>query len=151
MEHDWILIANAARARLLQQETAGRLTLLQELEHPRSRLRSSELGADRAGRELADRGFGGAAYLARVDAQRKEHQRFARQLAQVLEEGARAQRYEALHVFAAAPFLGDLKQALPPGVRRLLAGTHDVDLSAVGIAELPARIEHARSGMKAHQ
>lgn len=145
MKPDWILIADAAHARLLQQEPAGHMTLLQSLEHPRSRLRNSELCADKAGRELSDRGFGGTAFLARVDAQRKEHQRFAQQLAQVLEEGARSRRYDALHVFASSPFLGELKHALGPGTRRLLAGTHDVDLTAVGLAELPKRLEHERT------
>ncbi|WP_332813571.1 host attachment protein [Ramlibacter sp.] len=140
MKPDWILVANAAHARLLQQEPAGRMTLLQSLEHPTSRMRSSQLGDDKAGREFADRSFGGAAFSARTDAQRKERQRFARQLAELLEEGVRSQRFEAVHLFASSPFLGELKRALEPGTRRLLAGTHDVDLSAVGWAELPSRI-----------
>jgi protein required for attachment to host cells len=142
MKSTWILIANAAHARFLQQDPAGRLTLLQSLEHSRSRMRSSELGDDKAGRELSGHGFGGAAYEPRTDAQRKEHQHFAHELGQLLERAAQEQRYEALQVFASSPFLGELKQELGPATQRLLAGTHDVDLTAVGMAELPARIEH---------
>ena len=140
MNTTWTLIANAAHARLLQQEEARQLHVLQTLEHPPSRVSSSKLGDDKAGRELSGRGFGGAAYEPRLDAHRKEHQRFAQQLAQLLEEGAEEQRYDVLHVFASSPFLGELKHVLGPAARRMLAGTHDVDLTAVGLAELPARI-----------
>lgn len=141
MNRTWTLIANAAHARLLQQEAPGKLHLLQSMEHLPSRMSSSELGDDKAGRELSGRGFGGAAFEPRLDAHRKEHQRFAHELAQLLEQGAQEQRYDALHLFASSPFLGELKQALGPATQRMLAGAHDVDLTAVGVAELPARIE----------
>lgn len=142
MNTTWILIANAAHARVLQQETSGRLRLLQSIEHPASRLPSSELGDDKAGRELSGHGFGGAAFEPRLEAHRKERQRFAHQLAEMLEHAAQEERYDALHVFASSPFLGELKDAFGRATQRLLAGTHEHDLTAVGIAELPARIEH---------
>jgi protein required for attachment to host cells len=145
MNATWTLIANAGHARLLQQEAGGRLAMLHAYEHPASRLHSSELGDDKAGRELSGRGFGGAAFEPRVDAQHKEHLHFAQQLAQVLEQGAQEQRYDALELFASSPFLGELKDALGPATQRLLAGTHDVDLTSVGLAELPKRIAHAQA------
>lgn len=143
MKQEWIVIANAARARVLEQRSSRRLTMLRSLEHAASRTRSSELGDDKAGRELSDRGFGGAAFEPRVDAQHKEHRHFAHELAQVLEDGARARSYDAVHLFASSPFLGELKQALGPAASRLVAGSHDLDLTAVGLVELPARIEQA--------
>jgi len=39
-----------------------------------------------------------------------------------------------------SPFLGELKSKLGPATQRVLAGTHDMDLSAVGLAEMEARI-----------
>jgi len=145
MKPTWILIANAAHARLLEQEPAGWPSVLQTLEHPRSRMLGSELGGDKAGRELSGRGFDGAAFEPRVDTQHKEQQHFAHELARLLEEGGRERRYDAVHVFASSPFLGRLNQELGPATRRLLMGSHDVDLTAVGLAELPARIEHELS------
>lgn len=139
-----ILVANAARARILQQEGASRsLTLLHSIEHPASRSRSAELGGGEAGRGMRDGGFGGVAYEPRSDAQRKEQQHFADQLAAFLERSAQEQRYAAVHVFASSPFLGRLKHALGPATRRLQVGTHDVDLTTVGLAELPRRMESA--------
>lgn len=139
----WTLIANAGRARLLQQEAAGRIVVLQSFEHPQSRMRSTELGDDKAGRELSGRGFGGAAFEPRLDAHRKERQHFARELAQHLEQAAHEGRYAAVQLFSSSPFLGELKQQLGAGTQRLLVGTHDVDLTSVGVAELPRRIQHA--------
>lgn len=78
MKPHWILIANASRARLLQQEQGGPMQVLKAFDHPASRLRSSTLGDDKAGRELSGHGFGGAAFEPRMDAQLREHLRFAR-------------------------------------------------------------------------
>ena len=72
----------------------------------------------------------------------KEHQQFAREIAEYLEHAARENRYRALHLFAASHFLGDIKQALGDNTRKLLAGTHDVDLTPVGLTELERRIAH---------
>jgi len=72
--------------------------------------------------------------------QRKEHQRFARELAQRLEQGVRQGRCDAVTVFAASPFLGELKQVLGEATLRQLTGAHAVDLSMVGSAEIARRI-----------
>lgn len=141
MKPNWILIANASRARLLvQQEEGGNVAVLRSFEHPASRLHSSELGDDERGRQASDRGFGATAFEPRVDAQRKEHLRFAGELADFLEAGAQHGECGSVHVFASSPFLGELKALLGDATRRLMAGTHDVDLSAVGPAEIGKRI-----------
>ncbi len=109
MKPDWILIANAAYARLLQRDAEGRLQVLKAFEHAESRLRSSVLGPGEAGRELGGRGLGSAAYPPRLDAQHREHLHFALELAGELEDGARHNRYGSLWIFASSPFLGELK------------------------------------------
>lgn len=136
---EWILVANASTARLFRL-APGSLTALGAFQHPQSRQRSSTLGDDKAGRELSGRGFGGAAFEARMDAHRKEHLQFARELGEMLEAGALQGSYASLRVFACSPFLGELKQALGPAAQRLLGGVHDVDLTHVGPAELADRI-----------
>lgn len=146
MKPDWILIANASRARLLRREDRGRYTELRSFEHPASRLRSSVLGDDERGREAADGSFGAAAYEPRIDAQRKEHLRFAAELAGFLETAAQQGLFGSVQVFAASPFLGELKAQLGDATRRVLAGSHDLDLSAVGPAEIGPRIERALAG-----
>lgn len=140
MKPNWILVANASQARLLQQEPGCPLVVLQAFHHPASRTRSSELGDDKAGREANDRGFGGAAYASRTDPHRKEHLHFAHELADALEAGAREGVYGGLAIFASSPFLGELKQALHEGTRRLLGTTQDVDYTSLGLTELEQRV-----------
>lgn len=140
MKTNWILIANATRARVLQQEGDNRVTVLESFEHPQSRSKISDLADDRAGFEKTDRSFGGTAYTPRIDAKQKEHLRFARELSDFLERQAQLGHFQSLEVFASSPFLGELKAELGSATARLVAGTHDVDLTGVGPAELGRRI-----------
>jgi len=140
MKHDWILIANATRARLLQQERNDRVTELEAFDHPQSRSKISDLVDDRAGHESTDRSYGGTSYQPRTDPKQKEHQRFARELAEFLERQAQSGSYRSLAVFASSPFLGELKAELGAATTKLLSGTHDLDLTSVGPAELGRRI-----------
>ena len=141
MKPHWILIANSARARLLQQEQpADGPSLVKTFEHPASRLRSSELGDDEAGRERSDRGPRGAVFDPRLDPHRKEHQHFAHELAAALEDGALHGKCASISVFAASPFLGELKKELGAETQRLLESTHDVDLTHVATPQLERRL-----------
>ena len=142
MKPTWILIANAANARLLQQEEGTPMVVLKAFHHPESRQKGIDLAADAAGRESTDRSYGAAAYAARQDVRRKEHAQFAHELGEYLEQAALGHEYAALQVFASSPFLGELKQALGDNTHRLLAGTHDLDLTPVGLAELERRVQH---------
>lgn len=140
---EWFLIANASRARVAAREDGQRLHVVATFEHPASREKTSSLGDDKAGRELSGRGFGGAAFEPRSDAHRKEHRHFAHELAEFLEQQAASGVFDELSIFAAAPFLGELKAELGHGTQRRLAATRPVDLSAAGPAELERRIEDA--------
>lgn len=140
MKPDWILIANASRARLLQREPGCPLVVIGSFDHPQSRSMSSELGDDRAGQERADRSFGGAAYQPRTDAKENEHLRFARELAAHLEQQAQQGRFRSLVLYASSPFLGELKAQLGSVTERFVTATHDLDLTSVGLVELEQRI-----------
>jgi protein required for attachment to host cells len=145
MKPHWILVANATQARLLQQEEGEPLVVLQAFHHPAGRQHSAQLGDDKAGREVSGHGFGGSPYQPRVDAQTKEHLHFAHELADHLEKAAAQHQYAAVVLYASSPFLGELKQALGDGTRKLLAGTHDVDLTSFGITEIEQRLQKDRS------
>lgn len=144
MKPDWILVANASQARLLTHEPGSPMAVLQAFHHPESRMHSSELGDDARGRQDADRHYGGgSAYASRSDPKHREHMHFAKQLADFLEQGAQQGEFRHLQVFASSPFLGELKSQLGAATQHLLAGSHDLDLSAVGLSEMEARIRHA--------
>lgn len=142
MKPDWILIANASHARLLRRESGGLMVVLETFEHAGSRSKVSELTDDRAGHESRDNSFGGSAYPPRVDAKQKEHARFARELADHLEQKALQGSFRSLTLFASNPFLGEIKAELGDASGRLLSTTHDLDLTSFGLTELEQRVRN---------
>jgi protein required for attachment to host cells len=146
MNTQWIVVANAASARIFRRESAkAPLAPVAAFTHEDSRLPASALTTDRPGSQAADNSHGLNHFEPRSDAQRKEHQRFAKEIARRLEEGLKAGEFGTLTLFASAPFMGELKAQLSEAVGQRLKATHNTDLTHVGIAELERRISDARS------
>ena len=146
MKRQWILLANASHARLLSRDSAtDPLVPLATLEHPESRLKASQLADDRPGHEATDNSSGGNRYEPRSDVRRKEHQRFAREIARRLEAGLAAGEFNALWLFASSPFLGELKAQLSDAVNQRVQLALDSDLTALGLAEIERRLLELRS------
>ena len=110
MKPHWILLANDAYARLLQQNDGTPPVIIHGFTH--SPGRSNEV------------------------------HRFAHELAEHLDRHAQLGNFDSLAIFASNPFLGQLKSELGPATQRLLSGTHDLDLTSVGPAELQRRIAY---------
>jgi len=84
----WVLVANASKARLLARTAAGRpLKELEDLVHPASRLHARDLTSDRDGRQG---GSGGRVHAVqqKTDAKETEAINFARELVAKLESGS---------------------------------------------------------------
>ena len=123
---NWIVVANAARARVLEESdevpATGRarraaFVHVADLVHPASRQKGVELGDDRAGHvEGTGHGLGSASYLPRTDPREREHDRFAREVARVLDHGIAEGRCAGLILVAANPFgLHDFSKDQPKG------------------------------------
>ncbi len=147
MKRQWILLANASHARLLSRDSAtDPLVALATLEHPESRLKASQLADDRPGHEATDNSSGGNRYEPRSDVRRKEHQRFAREIAHRLDAGLAAGEFNAVWLFASSPFLGELKAQLSDAVNKRVHLALDSDLTALGLAEIEQRLLDLRLG-----
>src|SRR3981189_878029 len=108
----WILLADAASARLyVSGERPGDWTLLRQLEHAESRMRPSELLSDKPGRVKQSTGSR-AALEPPTPRKKVEAERFARELAQVLDEGVVSGGCERLALGAAPALLGGLRAKL---------------------------------------
>lgn len=146
MNTQWIVVANAASARIFRRESAkAPLAPVAALTHEESRLHASALGTDRPGSQAADNSQGPNHFEPRSDPHRKEHQRFAKEIARQLDEGLKAGAFGTLTVFASAPFMGELTAELSEAVSQRLRAAHNTDLTHVGIAELERRICDAQS------
>ena len=140
MKSDWIVIANATHARVLEHEPGAAMNVLASFNHPAGRRKTSELAGDRMGAERNDRAFGGAAFQPRLDPKEREHRRFARELAQYLESAAAGGRFRALAIFASSPFLGELKGTLGAATYRRLQSTRDLDLTSFGLQQVQEHV-----------
>ena len=105
----WILVANSSQAKLYQSENlrAKELNLLQELNHPESREKGSELTSDRPGHYQTD--HKARSSYEKSHPKQEEAESFAVELANLLQDGNNQNKFEKLIVYAAPKFCGMLK------------------------------------------
>jgi protein required for attachment to host cells len=139
---DWVVVANAARARVFERDDENQaLREIADHVHTPSRQKATELTGDRPGH--AHKSAVSTAFAPHTDAREREHQRFAHEVAQMLEEAALARRMPGLVLLASNPFLGELRAELGDAARRLLKHSAPVDLTTFQHAELEQRVTRA--------
>lgn len=145
MKRNWFVIANASRARVLEEtDKPSHYTHVADLVHPQSRMKGEQLNSDRPGHvEGIGHGLGSAAYLPRTDPRVREHGRFAREVAAVLNHGVAEGRCAGLVLVASDPFLGQLKTHLNTQSRKMLLRTLASDYTALRDDQLAARLHAA--------
>ncbi|MFZ5481502.1 MAG: host attachment protein [Myxococcota bacterium] len=128
MPATWTLVAHASGARLYAMRKGHAPRLLQKIDHAEGRGHASDLVSDRAGSAVSG---GGAhtAYDPRTSPREAEAQRFARQLARVLDDGLDQQAWERLVIVAPRRFLGVLHARLSRPVVKRLAVSIGKDLA----------------------
>lgn len=138
----WVLLANAARARCFARDPAtGQLHELASFTHAQSRQRASELGADRPGHAM--KGEASTRLEPHTEPHTKHRAAFARELADYLDAAALAHQFAQVSILASRPFLGDLREQLGDASRRCLAMSHAVDLTELQGRELETRVTTA--------
>ena len=141
MSVHWILIADASRARVLSADSElKQLELVQELDHASGRLRTSELVTDHRGRTQSGPDGIPGAMDGHGDASRRDHDLFASELADFMDDGLGAARYERLVVTAPPRFLGMLRAHLSPRVAACVGVEIDRDFTRVPVIDLPEAI-----------
>lgn len=143
---NWIVVANAARARVLSEADTPRgsrgpsYATVADLVHPESRQKGIDLGDDRAGHAEAEGHGMGTAYPPRTDPREREHDRFARQVARFIEEGIAAGRCAGVVLVASSPFLGRLKGHLGDQAQKLVLRTVVADYTSLDEKALAERL-----------
>jgi protein required for attachment to host cells len=146
MTHNWLVIANASRARVLEYtDTPGGFSHIADLVHPESRQKGVELaeqhGSDRLGPvEGSGNGPGSAGFQTRTDPREREHDRFAREVAKAVNDGVAAGRCAGVTLVASDPFLGHLKSHLSEHAHKLLLRTQSSDYTSLSDAEIAKRL-----------
>lgn len=142
----WVVVANGARARVLECTAHPRVFRhVADLVHPQTRLKGVELartagGGDRAG-HVEGPGHGSAAYQPRTTAREREHDRFARQVAELLDDGVAAGDCLSIVLVASDPALGEIRSHLGAMALRRVRRTLASDFTALRDAEVAERLE----------
>ncbi|MDP2005621.1 MAG: host attachment protein [Rubrivivax sp.] len=139
---DWIVVANAARARVFERDDENQaLREIADCVHTASRQPGAALTHDRPGQ--ARKSQASTAFAPHTAPLEREHERFAREVAKLLEDAALSHRMPALVLLASNPFLGELKAQLGDAARKLLKGSAPVDLTLYQHADLEHRVTRA--------
>jgi protein required for attachment to host cells len=110
-----------------------------------------ELGDDRPGRAEGNvhvqpgsvHGPGGGEYEPRLDVREREHERFAQEVAAVVNAGVAGGRCAGLVLVVSNPFLGHLKAKLSEQAVKAVLRTLPRDYTALSDADLAARLKEA--------
>lgn len=127
----WILVADAARARILTGD--GRMTNLTEVEdllNPEARGTDRDIETDAKGRYFGhgERQQGHSAEP-RTDPIQHEIELFAKRVAERLDAARKTRAYERLYLVAAPKFLGLVRDNLTRETAHLVAGSLSKDVS----------------------
>jgi protein required for attachment to host cells len=134
----WILVGDASRARVFSLDKGdGSWRLVEEIEHPLGRARTSELVSDRAGRQRQI----GPPVMQQTDPAEQESHRFAERLCHLLQKACDDHRFARLILVAPPRFLGYLRGILREPVARHVVASLDKDYTHHDERELRRLIE----------
>lgn len=133
MGKEWVVVADAGCARVLEQDGAGQdLHQVDEWVDDRAHGRNAAFQADATGRRGGPgRAPGGSATTSAHsgdDVENQHAEAFARRVAERLAEARRAGRFESLRLAAAPAFLGKLRHVLDAEVSAAVVESLDKDL-----------------------
>ena len=138
----WIVVADAGRARLFRYHGLKQPlepALDHELVHDTRR--SREIASDRQGRGFDEGGHGRHGMEPGTDPHRYEQQRFARELAELLETQHNQGEFQRLVLVAPPGMLGDLRASLSGRLQKLVHKEEAKDLTRLETARLTERIQ----------
>ena len=141
MDNTWVLVANASQAHLYATERLGEeMNIIREFSHPESRAKGVNLASDKSGSShntAVNSGTRGEP----EDPKEYEAERFAGELADVLDKGRINKAYRRLVLVAAPHFHGLLNAQLDDHTRDLVTTSINKDYTAFDTRELPERLK----------
>ncbi len=126
----WILIADGARARILEHKGPGSgVAAVKGMEFSAEKLKPSDIMADKPGRAFSSAGVSRSAIEPKTDPVAKREADFMAMLAGVLNVKHNSAAFARLVLVAAPKALGDLRKALGEPVRKIVHAEIAKDLT----------------------
>jgi protein required for attachment to host cells len=127
---NWVLVADSVSARIYSLDSKHRhqpLNLIHELEHVDSKKKNHDLVSDRSGSFQAGSMTGRGSFVAHSEPKTVEIDKFARELAVLLEDGRLQNLYKEIIIVAAPHFYGALNKHVSKQVKDLVKKTVQKD------------------------
>lgn len=141
MSKIWILVANSGNATLFTADSpTAPLAELATFANREARVKQMDLVSDRPGRSFDSHGEGRHAMEVEVDPKKQEQIRFARMIADRLEQGRVKNAFGRLVLVVAPMFLGLLRANFSAPLNALVSLEIDKDYTALRPEELRARL-----------
>lgn len=141
MSKIWILAANSGNATLFTADSpTAPLTEFATFDNREARAKQMDLVSDRPGRSFDSHGEGRHAMEVEVDPKKQEQIRFARLIADRLEQGRVENAFGRLVLVVAPMFLGLLRANFSAPLNALVSLEIDKDYTALRPEELRARL-----------
>lgn len=138
----WILIADGAQARVLENTGPGKgLKQVDGLDFGQETVQAQDLVTDRPGRSFSSVGPGRSAMEPRTDPVEHREAEFVKSLAGMLDAENGKGAYNRLVIAAAPIALGDIRKALSPGVKKTILAEIDKDLTNLPTAQLNKHLD----------
>lgn len=135
----WILVANKARAVVVEQRARGeRPSIVATIEHPEGRLLDSELKSDRPGQTFDSRGVARNAMQSKESPVKHETRVYVRKLVRTLDKAAAKERFNELELVCPSELLGELRAALSPSIAERVTRETTRDIAKWTNAEILA-------------
>ncbi|MCC5812862.1 MAG: host attachment protein [Ectothiorhodospiraceae bacterium] len=136
----YLLVADAARARVFCREGLGEVEEVHSLAHPESRLHPGDLEEGGKGEQHESGATSVRQTDKPTDVMDKEADRFAQELAGYMKELRMANKADAFVVAAAPNFLGRLRAKLDDATAKLVEQTVDKDYTRASREEIADKL-----------
>ena len=137
----WVVVADGARAKVYLNDGPGKgLSEVPGAELAGAHAATRDINADRPGRTFDSTGAGRHAKEPPSDPHREAKRKFARQVADLLQDGLNRAVYDRVVLVAPPQALGDLRRQLCKGVKAKVSGELGKDLTHLPGHELPEHL-----------
>lgn len=138
----WVLIADGAQARVLENTGPGKgLKQVEGLDWAIEPLSAQEIVSDKPGRSHSSVGGGRSAMEPRTNPVEHRETEFVKSLAAVLERKQQQGAFDRLVIAAAPIALGDIRKAIAPAVRKTIVAELSKDLTNTPTAQLDQHLD----------
>jgi protein required for attachment to host cells len=146
MQHQttWVLAANGSHAKLFEMLKFPKLEEFAVLEHPESKLRSSELVSSPLGENTGMGMSGQNTYEPKSDPHHQEMDKFAKLVGERLSSSFLKGEFSRLYIIASPLFLGLLRPHLDQKILKTIVAEIHKDMTEHRISEIEEHLEETR-------